>query len=292
MTQTARRVRAALERRGIRLRRSLGQHLLLDGNLVRKVAQAGELSERDVVLEVGPGTGALTELLTELAGFVYAVELDDRLVRMAREMIGERENLALVRMNALERRGRLNCEMVKALGEECAARDAGLKLVANLPYGITSPLLMGLLESDLPLTRVAVTVQREVAERITSGPGGRDYGMLSVVCQVHGKWEIARLIAGHVFFPRVEVESAILVGEITRERRDGIGDYESFKGFLKEAFRARRKRMVNSLRVAGKTGEVRERARELLVEMGHPADARTESLSVDELIRMWRALSV
>ena len=218
------------------------------------------------------------------------MEIDRHLIEVAREFLDDPPNLTLRRMNALERHARLNREMVAELASICAERSAPLKLVSNLPYSLTSPLLIGLSESDLPLVRVAVTMQREVAQRVTAQPGSRDYGLLSVVCGVHGNWRIERTIGGHVFWPRVEVESAILVGIIDRARRTTIDDYPSFKALLGELFRARRKPLVNSLRVAGESAQFRERARALLRELGLDARARAEELSIDQLIALWRGL--
>ncbi len=188
-----------------------GQNFLIDLNLVQLIAKTAELGPRDVVLEVGTGLGSLTTLLAQQAGHVVTVEIDRHLAAMARQEFEKFPNVTLLEQDALKSKSQLHPTVIETLQARVAAIGGGrLKLVANLPYNVATPILSNLLDIEpWPVCMVA-TIQRELAERITAAPRTKDYSALSIWMQAQCQTEIVRVMAPSVFWPRPKVESAIL----------------------------------------------------------------------------------
>ncbi|MEN6316955.1 MAG: 16S rRNA (adenine(1518)-N(6)/adenine(1519)-N(6))-dimethyltransferase RsmA, partial [Clostridiaceae bacterium] len=189
--------------------KSLGQNFLTDGNILIKIADAAEISKDDLVLEVGPGLGGLTAHLAERAGMVVAVEIDRRLLPVLKETLKDYTNIEIINGDIL----RLNIK--DELNAAVAAREGGftpaaLKIVANLPYYITTPVMMALLESGLSVKTMVFMVQKEVADRMRADPGGKDYGALSVAVQYYSKPSVVLAVPPHSFIPQPGVDSAVI----------------------------------------------------------------------------------
>lgn len=268
-----------LERHGLRLARSLGQHFLVDGNVLRRMLQAADLGPEDTALEIGPGIGTLTEELCASAGRVVAVEMDPRLLEVLAETLGERENLAIVEGDAL----RIDLAGLFAPGER-------VKVVSNLPYNVATPLILRLLRGLPQAEAMTFTVQRELADRYLAGPGSPAYGGVSVKMRLLA--EVRRLapVPPTVFMPPPRVESSLIC--LTRTpSRAADAEIGPFFHFLDASFGARRKMLVNALS-AGRTPYcLRALVEDALRDAGLPPASRAEELACDELLTVFRALA-
>ncbi|WP_287154129.1 16S rRNA (adenine(1518)-N(6)/adenine(1519)-N(6))-dimethyltransferase RsmA [Candidatus Solincola tengchongensis] len=267
-----------LERHGIRLSRSLGQHFLVDSNVLNRILEGAELGPGDAVLEIGPGIGTLTEELCERAGRVVAVEVDARLKSVLDEMLGERPNLLTVRGDAM----RIDLAGFFSPQER-------VKVVSNLPYNVATPLLLRIMR-ELPQARLlVVTVQRELADRYLASPGEPSYGAVSVKVQFLARPRRLAQLAPTVFLPPPRVGSTLLrlerVGPVP-----GTDYVRSFFLFLDACFSNRRKMLVNALGGGRRPYRSREEVASALRELGLPPTARAEELSLRELLGLHRLL--
>lgn len=284
--RTKRQLQGMLARAGVHPSRRMGQNFLIDRNLAELAVRSAELTKRSVVMEVGTGVGMLTGVLAQRAGWVVSVEVDGKLLAIARERLAEHTNVTLVGGSALEK-NRLSPEATAAMQ---AALGAGgeAQMVANLPYSIASPVLVAAAESELGFRRLTVTVQKEVAERVTAPTGGSDYGILSVLLQAHGRFEIVRILSPTVFWPRPKVESAILDGVLDRRLLEEVEDYDALKAFVKAAFAHRRKKLVNSLGGMKGSGVEVTAVAGAMERLGLSANGRAQEFSVEELVALYR----
>jgi 16S rRNA (adenine1518-N6/adenine1519-N6)-dimethyltransferase len=256
--------------------RPLGQHFLHDGNILNRIADNAGLKAGDRVLEVGPGPGALTECLAQRAGRVVAVELDEKLMPALEKRMAPFGNVTLVRADILK-------ADLRAIWENEFGRNP-FKVVANLPYYITSPAIMLFLESGLPVTSLTVMVQKEVAERLAAKPGGRAYGAISVAVQYRAEVRRAFDVPAGAFSPPPSVQSSVVHMAVYGKKPAEAMDEALFRGTVRGCFAMRRKMLRNNLAAAyGMSGE---KAAELLEAAGlNPAD-RAERLGVPEFVRL------
>jgi 16S rRNA (adenine1518-N6/adenine1519-N6)-dimethyltransferase len=258
-------------------RHRFGQNFMIDQNLVRTVADAGQVGAADWVLEVGPGTGTLTEELLARAGQVVAVEIDRDLAAMLRGRFADRPNFALVEGDALAGKHGLNAELRAALNAAVAAGRPA-KLVANLPYNIASPLVIELLLAGASL--LAFTVQKEVADRLRAPGGGDTYGPLSVMAQMLARVEVLRTLPPQAFWPAPKIDSAL----VRMTRADRLGDRaRPFGAFVHKVFSFRRKTLRKALAQAGYD------AANVLGSTGFDGQRRPETFTPEELLRMFEA---
>jgi 16S rRNA (adenine1518-N6/adenine1519-N6)-dimethyltransferase len=242
-------VRRLIEAYGFRLKKSLGQNFLVDRNILDKIIRVAELQPSDIVLEIGPGVGGLTQALAEAGAFVVAVEIDRNLVAILGEVLADYPQIRVVHGDALQ----LPLAELLPAGRAC-------RVVANLPYYITSPLLLKLFEEQLPLSMAVVMVQREVAQRIVAKPGSKEYGALSVAIAYHAEAEIVASVSRSVFFPPPNVDSSVL-RLLPRPFPYPAADAATFSTVVRAAFGQRRKTLRNALRTAvNHTSTVLERA--------------------------------
>jgi 16S rRNA (adenine1518-N6/adenine1519-N6)-dimethyltransferase len=208
--QTKSQIRQLLESAGIQPNKHFGQHFLIDLNLMRLLVDSADIKKDDIVLEAGCGTGSLTSMLAQKAGRVVAVELDHNLFHIAKEQLSEIKNLDLLNTDILENKNTLSKEVIRLLSLARENVPGRLLLISNLPYNAATPVMMNMITGDLKADEMCVTVQKEVADRMKASPGSSDYGILSVLMQASGDVEIIRILKPSVFWPRPEVESAMV----------------------------------------------------------------------------------
>lgn len=266
-----------LEGHGIRLKKKWGQNFLVDENILNKITAAAELSDQDRVLEIGPGIGALTQKLAEQAGMVTAVEIDSRLVGVLKETLSEYANVNILNQDAMDTDYPSLCS------------QGSLKLVANLPYNVATPLFYRWLKKLRPCFSVMVCmVQKEVAQRIVAIPGTKEYGTLSVVCRFAAKGEILFDVPRTVFFPRPDVSSAVIRLTTRQQPEADVGSEEFFFTMVDAMFAQRRKTALNTLH-AGFEIEKQE-LNALGQSIGLDLSRRGETLNVTEFANLSRVL--
>ena len=241
--QTSTFLKQRMEEAGIRPVSKFGQNFLIDLNLVNMIADSANLTEQDVALEVGTGTGSLTGLIAQKAGRVITVEIDQNLWQLAQEELAGFNNITFLQQDALRNKNNLNPILIDTIRQAMSEIEgARLKLVANLPYNVATPLISNLLTLDefVP-TSMTVTIQKELAERIVARPGTKDFGALSLWIQAQCNPEIVRSMSPKVFWPRPKVDSAIIHIETDTAKRNRIPDLAYYHRFVRSLFIHRRK---------------------------------------------------
>ncbi|HUU84978.1 MAG TPA: 16S rRNA (adenine(1518)-N(6)/adenine(1519)-N(6))-dimethyltransferase RsmA [Phycisphaerae bacterium] len=245
--QTKTEIRAALDSLGIRPQRRFGQHFLIDGNLMRRLADCAEIGERDTILEVGGGTGGLTDLLAARAAKVIVAEIDHALAGLLRDRFADRQHVCLIEADALAGKNRIAPAVIDAVIELAAAPPDRTALVANLPYAVATPLLMNLLHELPVVERFCFTIQRDVAERIQAAPGTKAYGPLSVTLQTLTDIHRVARVSPSAFWPPPTVESSMLRIDVRHDVLPGPEPIARFVAFVREAFLHRRKMLKHTL---------------------------------------------
>jgi|tagenome__1003787_1003787.scaffolds.fasta_scaffold20921553_3 16S rRNA (adenine1518-N6/adenine1519-N6)-dimethyltransferase len=272
---------------GIRPATRHGQNFLIDLNLVQIIVDSAELTSDDVVLEVGTGTGSLTALMGAKAAAVVTVEIDAHLFELASEQLIDLPNVTMLRLDALRNKNTIDDRVMDAVGEQLStAPNRRFKLVANLPYNIATPLLSNLLLTRHVPHSMTVTIQKELAERITAQPSTKDYSALSVWIQSQCQAEIVRIMPPSVFWPAPKVSSAILRVVVDPERRERISDLRYFHQIVKSLFLHRRKFLRANIVAAMKHHLDKDQVDQLLDDLGFSPDTRTEQLDVETLIAL------
>jgi 16S rRNA (adenine1518-N6/adenine1519-N6)-dimethyltransferase len=276
---------------GLDPRNRHGQNFLVDLNLVRLLVDAARLTRDDVVLEIGTGTGSLTALLAEQAGAVISVEIDERLYQLASEELFGIDNVVLLQLDALRNKHTFDARVLAAVEEQLAQRPGSrFKLAANLPYNVATPILTNLLECATPPVSMTVTIQKELADRITAVPGTKDYGALSIWIQSQCRAQVVRILPPTVFWPRPKVISAILHIECEDERRSAIHDLKFFHQFVRALFSHRRKFLRSVLVAAYKESLGKTGVDAVLAELCLSPDGRAEQLDVPAVLALSAAV--
>jgi 16S rRNA (adenine1518-N6/adenine1519-N6)-dimethyltransferase len=276
---------------GIRLSRRHGQHFLIDQNLLRLVVERAAVDTCDVVLEVGTGTGALAALVAPRAAAVVTVEIDERLHRLAAEELVGLDNVVMLRADALANKNKLNPRVIAAVEKQLAAAPGSrLKLVANLPYNVATPVVANLLASPIVPDSMTVTIQKEVADRIVASPGSKDFGALSVWLQSQCRVELTRALPPSVFWPRPKVNSAIIHIELDDRRRARIADLAFFHDFLRALFAHRRKFLRSVLAGAFKKRLDKNDVDRVLAKCAVCPECRADQLDVPAILQLGEAL--
>ncbi len=224
---------------GFRFSKSLGQNFLVDGNIITKICEGADITEADGVIEIGPGIGTLTQQLSKYAKKVIAVELDSKLLPILEETLEGIDNVKVINSDILK------VDIKKLIEEEFEGLN--VKVVANLPYYITTPIIMKLLEEKLEIESISVMIQKEVAERMVADPGGKDYGALSVAVQYHSDPKIIASVPSSVFIPKPNVDSAVIKLDIYKTPPVEVIDEKLMFKVVKSAFGQRRKTVLNAL---------------------------------------------
>ena len=254
-------------------KKRFGQNFLIDSHVLDKIIRGAEIGKEDAVLEIGPGIGTLTQALCEAAGEVTAVEIDRDLIPILEKTLAAYDNVRII-----------NEDILKL--DLSAISEKPLKVVANLPYYITTPIIMGLFESGAPLLSITVMVQKEVADRMQAAPGGKDYGALSLAVQYYAEAEIIANVPPNCFIPRPGVGSAVI--RLTKHTAPPVQpkDEKFMFRLIRAAFAQRRKTLVNTLRNDSALSYSREQLEAVLAAMGLPAAVRGERLSLAEFAEL------
>lgn len=263
---------AVLNRYGFAFKKRFGQNFLIDAHVLDKIIRSADITKKDTVLEIGPGIGTMTQVLCEEAGRVIAVEIDRTLIPILQEdTCRAYDNLAIINEDVLKVDLR---EVIREAGCE------SIKVVANLPYYITTPILMGLLEQHLPIESITVMVQKEVAERMQAGPGTKDYGALSLAVQYYAEPYLAANVPPNCFMPRPNVGSAVIRLTLHKEPVVQVKDERLMFALIRAAFNQRRKTLVNGLTHDAALALTKEQVTGALAGLGLSETIRGEALTL------------
>lgn len=267
-----------IKKYGFDFQKKYGQNFLIDGRVLEKIMDAAEIKKEDCVLEIGPGIGTMTQYLAERAGRVAAVEIDPKLIPILTDTLSEYPNVTIIQGDILK----LD---LKALVSEISP-DRPVKVVANLPYYITTPIIMGLFEQHIPLDNITVMVQKEVADRMQVGPGTKDYGALSLAVQYYAKPYIVANVPPNCFIPRPNVASAVI--RLTRYPAPPVTVKNEKLMFqlIRASFNQRRKTLVNGIGNAPEVPFTKEETTQALIRLGLPSTVRGEALTLEEFARL------
>ncbi|CKH79389.1 dimethyladenosine transferase [Streptococcus pneumoniae] len=276
--------KAVLERHGFTFKKSFGQNFLTDTNILQKIVDTAEIDDQVNVIEIGPGIGTLTEFLAERAAQVMAFEIDHRLVPILADTLRDFDNVTVVNEDILK------VDLAQHI-QNFKNPDLPIKVVANLPYYITTPILMHLIESDIPFCEFVVMMQKEVADRISAQPNTKAYGSLSIAVQYYMTAKVAFIVPRTVFVPAPNVDSAILKMVRRPEPAVAVEDESFFFKVSKASFTHRRKTLWNNLTgYFGKTEEVKDKLTKALDQAGLSPSVRGEALSLTEFASLAAAL--
>lgn len=280
------RTRAIMERYGVHTKKSFGQNFLTDLNVLKKIVAAGQITKKDNVIEIGPGIGALTEQLAQAAGEVVALEIDKDLIPVLNEVLTPYDNVRVLNQDVLQ------ADLTSLIKERFTDPDRPVKVVANLPYYITSPILMGLLASPVHWAAICVMMQKEVAQRLTAQPGTKQYGALTLAIEYQMSAEIAFNVSRHVFVPAPNVDSAIVVLKPLAEALPTLPfNKKKLFSLIRSCFAHRRKSLWNNLKmVVGKEPAVRAQLQTVLDRLDISPQVRPERLTLDQFIKLANAL--
>lgn len=276
---------------GIRPRTGHGQNFLIDLNLQRLIVDRAELDPRDVVLEIGTGTGSLTALMAPRVAAVVTVEVDPRLYELAREELLPFPNVVMLHQDALANKSTFDPRLIAAVEEQLTGgANRRLKLVANLPFSIATPVIANLLLSSIVPQSMTVTVQKELADRITARPGTKDYGALGVWIQSQCQVELVRTLPPGVFWPRPKVTSAVIHVTLDESRRGQIPDLVFFHDFVRSLFMHRRKFLRGALQGTWKGRLGKAGIDEALAAAGANPECRAEQLALPAILALSEAV--
>ncbi|HIV37530.1 MAG TPA: 16S rRNA (adenine(1518)-N(6)/adenine(1519)-N(6))-dimethyltransferase RsmA [Candidatus Blautia stercorigallinarum] len=250
-----------------------GQNFLIDTHVLDKIINAAEITEEDFVLEIGPGIGTMTQYLASRAREVFAVEIDRALIPILEDTLSDFKNVTILNEDILK-------VDIRKLAEE-HNQGKPIKVVANLPYYITTPIIMGLFEEKVPVESITVMVQKEVADRMQTGPGSKDYGALSLAVQYYASPYIVANVPPNCFMPRPKVGSAVI--RLSRHKKPPVEVKDSSLMFriIRASFNQRRKTLVNGLKNAGDLDFTKEQIEKAVSDCGFPAGVRGEALTLE-----------
>lgn len=254
--------------------KKFGQNFLIDAHVLEKIIAAAKITKEDFVLEIGPGIGTMTQYLAEHAGKVVAVEIDRALIPVLRETLSEYPNVTVIHEDILK------LDIGKLALEENGGKP--IKVVANLPYYITTPIIMGLFESHVPLESITVMVQKEVAQRMQALPGTKDYGALSLAVQYYAEPYLAANVPPNCFMPRPNVGSAVIRLASYEHPRVSVKDEALMFRIIRASFNQRRKTLQNGLNNSPEITASKERIAEAIASLGLPASVRGETLTLEQ----------
>lgn len=273
-------IKGLLKKHDFKIKKNLGQNFLTDKNTVNKIVDAANIDKNDLVIEIGPGLGTMTRELAQRAKQVVTIELDKKLLPILEETLADYKNVQIINQDALK----VNFDQISN-----SSQDGKYKIVANLPYYVTTPIVMYLLESRFQISTIIVMVQKEVAQRMVAKPGGKEYGALSVAVQFYTRPEIVAKVPPTVFHPRPEVESAVVRMQILDQPIVDINDQAKFFKVVRAAFGQRRKTLLNAISNFG-FNKSKDEIEKILNQCSIDPKRRGETLSLEEFAHLSRLL--
>lgn len=263
--------------------KKFGQNFLIDSNILESIVSAADITKDDFVLEIGPGIGTMTQYLCEAARQVVAVEIDKMLIPILKDTLSEYDNVEVINQDVLK----LD---IKALAQE-KNNGKPIKVVANLPYYITTPIIMGLFESKVPIESITIMVQKEVADRMQTGPGSKDYGALSLAVQYYADAKVQLNVSASCFMPRPNVDSTVI--KLTAHEKPVVDVDETlmFK-VIRASFNQRRKTLVNGLKNSSELDYTKEEIVQAIKAIGKEENIRGEKLTLEEFAALSNSLKV
>ena len=270
-----------LQKYNFAFQKRFGQNFLIDTHVLEKIIAASQITKEDFVLEIGPGIGTMTQYLAEYAREVTAVEIDNTLIPILKDTLKDWDNVTVI-----------NADILKVDIRKLALEKNGgkpIKVVANLPYYITTPIIMGLFENQVPIDSITIIVQKEVADRMQVGPGTKDYGALSLAVQYYAKPEIVANVPPNCFMPRPKVGSAVIRLERYEKPPVEVSNEKLMFRIIRASFNQRRKTLVNGLKNSQELSYSREEIEEVLNECGIPLNIRGEALTLAEFASLANA---
>ena len=270
-------IRDIKERYGFKLSKSLGQNFLTDKNIIDRIVESAGIGPEDLVIEIGPGIGVITREAAEYAKKVVAVEIDSNLIPILEETLGDCDNVEVVNRDILK-------TDVNEIIRNCGENLSGVKVIGNLPYYITTPIIMKLLEDGVNADSITIMMQKEVADRIKAAPGTKAYGALSVAVQYYCTVEAVVNVPKDVFVPQPKVDSTVLRLRIMEEKSVELADRDVFFSCVKAGFGQRRKTLLNSL--MGVENITKEEVNQALAAAGIDPSRRAETLNLEEFARL------
>lgn len=265
---------AVLQKYNFTFQKKYGQNFLIDSHVLEKIMDAAEIDKDDCVVEIGPGIGTMTQYLAERAGEVVAVEIDKNLIPILTETLADYKNVSIINEDILK------VDLNRIVEEKNGGKP--VKIVANLPYYITTPIIMGLFENHVPVKSITVMVQKEVADRMQVGPGTKDYGALSLAVQYYAKPEIVAIVPPNCFIPRPNVASAVIRLTCHEKKPVEVKDEKGMFALIRASFNQRRKTLANSLSNAQNLSLTREQVTEALESMQLSPTIRGEALTLEQ----------
>lgn len=269
---------AVLQKYHFVFQKKFGQNFLIDTHVLDKIIRAAEIGSDDCVLEIGPGIGTMTQYLACAAKKVIAVEIDRALIPILEDTLSDYDNVRVINEDVLK------VDIAKLAQEENGGKP--LKVVANLPYYITTPIIMGLFENHVPLKSITVMVQKEVADRMQVGPGTKDYGALSLAVQYYAKPYIVANVPPNCFMPRPKVGSAVIRLERYEEPPVAVKDEKLMFRIIRASFNQRRKTLVNGLKNSPELDYTKEKIEEAVEKLGRGISVRGEALTLEEFAKL------
>ncbi|MEO2263042.1 16S rRNA (adenine(1518)-N(6)/adenine(1519)-N(6))-dimethyltransferase RsmA [Dorea sp. YH-dor228] len=267
-----------LQKYNFTFQKKFGQNFLIDTHVLDKIIRAAEITKEDMVLEIGPGIGTMTQYLAEAAGKVVAVEIDKNLIPILSDTLSAYENVTIINEDVLK------LDIQKLANEENQGRP--IKVVANLPYYITTPIIMGLFENHVPVESITVMVQKEVADRMQTGPGNKDYGALSLAVQYYAEPYIVANVPPNCFMPRPKVGSAVIRLTCHEQPPVEVKDERLMFDIIRASFNQRRKTLVNGLNNSDKLSFSKEEITEAIESLGKGSSVRGEALTLEEFAEL------
>ena len=267
-----------LQKHDFHFQKKFGQNFLIDPHVLDKIIEAAEVTKDDFVLEIGPGIRTMTQYLCEAARQVLAVEIDNNLIPILQETLSPYDNVEILHGDILK-------QDIHEIAEKYNDKKP-IKVVANLPYYITTPIIMGLLESHVPLANITVMVQKEVADRMQVGPGTKDYGALSLAVQYYASPQIVANVPPNCFMPRPKVGSAVIRLTRFQEPPVKVDDEKLMFAIIRASFNQRRKTLVNGLKNASDLSFTKEQIESALTNAGLPLNIRGEALTLEQFAQL------
>ena len=275
--------KAVLEKHHFTLQKKYGQNFLIDGNILEKIVTEAGITDKDFVLEIGPGIGTMTQYLCEAAREVVAVEIDRFLIPVLEDTLRSYDNVTVINSDILK------LDLNAFIQEKNNGNP--VKIVANLPYYITTPIVMELFESHALIESITIMIQKEVADRMQVGPGTKDYGALSLAVQYYAKPQIVAIVPPSCFMPRPNVASAVIRLDRYTESPVKVTDEKLFFQIIRASFNQRRKTLVNGLMNGMNLGYTKEELGEILLSIGWKENIRGEALTIEEFAQLSNIIS-